>query len=66
MSAGTQSSAWLGLQDELAALSSNSSHRVVDGATHESVLYDREDAQITSAAIVGVVEAARDDQAQAR
>jgi len=66
VSAGTQSSAWLGLQDELAALSSNSRHRVVDGATHVSVLYDREDAQITSAAIVGVVEAARDDQAQAR
>ena len=66
VSAGTQSPAWLGLQDELAALSSNSRHRVVDGATHESVLYDREDAQITSAAIVGVVEAARDDQAQAR
>ena len=66
VSAGTQSSAWLGLQDELAALSSNSRHRVVDGATHASVLYDREDAQITSAAIVGVVEAARDDQAQAR
>jgi pimeloyl-ACP methyl ester carboxylesterase len=66
VSAGKQPPAWLELQDELATLSSDSSHRVVDGATHVSVLYDRDDAQKTSAAIVGVVEAARDDQAQAR
>ncbi len=60
VSAGKQPPAWLELQDELATLSSDSSHRVVDGATHVSVLYDRDDAQKTSAAIVGVVEAARD------
>lgn len=66
VSAGTQSSAWLGLQDELAALSSDSSHRVVEGATHVSVLYDRDDARATGAAIVGVVEAARDDRPLAR
>ena len=62
VSAGKQPPAWLELQDELATLSSDSSHRVVEGATHVSVLYDRGDAQETSAAIVGVVEAARDDR----
>jgi hypothetical protein len=41
-------------------------HRVVEGATHVSVLYDRSDAQETSAAIVEVVEAARNDQPLAR
>jgi hypothetical protein len=50
----------------LAALSSNSTHRVVEGATHVSVLYDPGDAQVASAAIVEVVEAARDDQPLAR
>jgi pimeloyl-ACP methyl ester carboxylesterase len=66
VSAGTQPSAWLGLQDELAALSSDSSHHVVEGADHASVLYDPDDAKITSAAVVGVVEAARDDRPRAR
>ena len=59
LSAGEQPSDWLEMQDELTALSSNSIHRVVDGATHESLLYDRGDAQVTSAAIEQVVEAAR-------
>jgi pimeloyl-ACP methyl ester carboxylesterase len=66
VSAGTQPRDWLELQYELAALSPNSSHRVVEGATHVSVLYDPDDAKITSAAIVGVVEAARDDRPLAR
>jgi pimeloyl-ACP methyl ester carboxylesterase len=66
VSAGTQPRDWLELQDELAALSTDSSRRVVDGATHVSVLYDPDDAQITSEAIVGVVEAARDDRPLAR
>ncbi len=59
ISAGEQSSDWLEMQDELAALSSNSTHRVVEEATHESLLYDRGDAQVTSAAIEQVVEAGR-------
>jgi hypothetical protein len=66
VSAGTQPSAWLGLQDELAALSSDSTHPVVEGATHVAVLYDRDDAKITSTAIADVVAAARDDQPQTR
>jgi len=57
ISAGEQSPGWLEMQDELATLSPNSIHRVVEGATHESLLYERHDAQVTSAAIEQVVEA---------
>lgn len=48
---------WLELQGELAALSPNSLHRVVEGATHESLLFEKHDAQVTSAAILKVVDA---------
>src|SRR5919112_2773117 len=52
VSAGdNQAPDWLEMQDELAALSSNSTHRVVEGATHESLLYDKRDSQVTSATI---------------
>jgi pimeloyl-ACP methyl ester carboxylesterase len=63
VSAGEQSPSWLGMQEELAALSPNSVHRVVEGATHVSLLYERRDARATSAAIVEVVKAVRNDQA---
>ena len=66
ITAGEQSSGWLEMQDELAALSSNSIHHVVDGATHESLLYDKGDAQVTSAAILEVVEVVRNDHPLAR
>ncbi len=62
ISAGEQSPSWLDMQEELAALSPDSIHRVVDGANHESLLYEKHDAQETSAAIVEVVEAVRNDQ----
>jgi pimeloyl-ACP methyl ester carboxylesterase len=62
VSAGTQSSGWLELQDDLATLSPNSMHRVVEGATHTSVVYERSEAQATSAAIVEVVAAVRNDR----
>jgi pimeloyl-ACP methyl ester carboxylesterase len=62
ITAGEQPPSWLEKQDELAALSSDSIHRVVDGATHESLLYDKGDAQVTSAAIDQVVEAVRADR----
>jgi pimeloyl-ACP methyl ester carboxylesterase len=62
ISAGEQPSGWLEMQEELAALSSDSVHRVVNGATHESLLYERRDAQVSSAAIDQVVEAVRTDQ----
>ena len=66
VSAGTQESEWLDLQDKLATLSSNSTHRVVEEATHTSVLDDRSDAQATSTAIVEVVSAVRNDQSLVR
>ena len=53
---------WLEHQDKLATLSSDSIHRVVKGATHTSLLYDRSDSQATSAAIVEVVAAVRNDR----
>src|SRR5215217_6785325 len=57
---------WLKLQDKLATLSSNSIHRVVKGATHTSLVYERSDSQATSAAIVEVVAAVRNDRPLAR
>ena len=62
VTAGESEPSWLKLQDELATLSSNSIHRVVKGATHESLLYERSDAQATSAAIDEVVAAVQNDR----
>lgn len=50
------------MQEELATLSSDSVHHVVEGATHESLLYERRDAQASSAAIDQVVEAVRNNR----
>jgi pimeloyl-ACP methyl ester carboxylesterase len=66
ISAGEQPSRWLEMQEELATLSPNSIHRVVEGATHVSLLYDKSDAQVTSAAIDQVVEAVRTDRPLSR
>jgi major membrane immunogen (membrane-anchored lipoprotein) len=66
VSAGTQEPEWLKLQDDLVTLSSDSTHRVVEGATHTSLLYERSDAQASSAAIVDVVAAVRNDRSLAR
>jgi pimeloyl-ACP methyl ester carboxylesterase len=66
ISAGEQSSDWLEMQDELATLSPNSIHRVVEGATHESLLYGKRDAQVTSVAIEQVAEAVRTGRPMSR
>jgi pimeloyl-ACP methyl ester carboxylesterase len=66
VTAGESEPSWLKQQDKLATLSSNSIHRVVKGATHTSLLYERSDAQATSAAIVEVVAAVRNDRPLAR
>ena len=66
VTAGESEPSWLKRQDELATLSSNSIHRVVKGATHESLLYERSDSQATSAAIDEVVAAVRNDRQLAR
>jgi hypothetical protein len=50
------------LHKELTALSSNSVHQVVEGATHGSLLHDHQHAQATSTAIRQVVNAARSRQ----
>src|SRR5215213_8712877 len=66
VTAGESEPSWLKRQDKLATLSSDSNHRVVKGATHESLVYDRSDSQATSAAIVEVVAAVRNDRPLAR
>jgi pimeloyl-ACP methyl ester carboxylesterase len=66
VTAGESEPSWLKRQEKLATLSSNSIHRVVKGATHESLLYDRSDSQATSAAIVEVVASVRNDRSLAR
>jgi hypothetical protein len=46
-------------QDAMAALSNNSLHNVVPGATHQSLVDNPTDAAVVSEAIVDVVEAIR-------
>jgi pimeloyl-ACP methyl ester carboxylesterase len=50
---------WLTPQTELAALSNNSVHLVVAGASHQSLLDNQADAAVSSQAITQVVDAAR-------
>lgn len=54
--------AWSTAQDQLARLSSNAVHRVVDGATHEALVADRKYAAITTHAILDVVMSVRSAQ----
>lgn len=53
---------WGVFQAELARLSTNSIHQTLDGATHASVIHDEANAQVTSALIQRVVEAAATGQ----
>jgi pimeloyl-ACP methyl ester carboxylesterase len=48
---------WQAKQDELATLSTTSAHRVVSGATHPSLIFDKQDAAETTQAILDVVAA---------
>ena len=50
---------WRAMQDELAALSTNSVHRVVPGATHSSLVTDRSHVAQSSDAIRDVVASVR-------
>jgi hypothetical protein len=45
--------------DDLTAFSTNSAHRVVDGATHESLILHEQDAAATTQAILDVVSSVR-------
>lgn len=59
VSAGAQQPAmWADLQAELVTLSTNTQHITVEHANHQSLVFKQEDAQVTSAAILQVVEAA--------
>ena len=59
VTAGQQTRDWLQLQNELVALSSNSVHREVAGATHDSLLFTDRDASTSSEAILHVVQSVR-------
>ncbi len=50
---------WMSAQDEMATLSANSLHRVVAGATHQSLIADPDDASAVSKAIHDVVVSVR-------
>ena len=54
-----QQDGWASAQDGLATLSTKSVHRLVPGATHDSLVDDRGDAAISSRAIVDVVRSIR-------
>jgi pimeloyl-ACP methyl ester carboxylesterase len=49
-------------QDKLATLSTNSSHRVVDGASHPALIYNERYAKATTQAILDVVSSVRNNQ----
>jgi pimeloyl-ACP methyl ester carboxylesterase len=60
LTAGTGSApSWSASQEALAALSTNSLHRVIGGATHASLITDQEDAAATARGILDVVSAVR-------
>ena len=51
--------AWSAAQNRMATLSTNSVHRIIDGATHEDLITDEEDAAATTQAILDVVSSVR-------
>lgn len=51
--------AWLAKHNALAALSTNSAHRVIDGASHEDLVADQGDAAVSTQAIRDVVVSVR-------
>jgi pimeloyl-ACP methyl ester carboxylesterase len=62
LTAGTGSSAgWMADQDLLATLSTNSAHRVIEGATHAALLHDEQYAAQTTQAILDVISSVQND-----
>jgi hypothetical protein len=51
--------AWPAAQNRMATLSTNSVHRVIDGATHEDLVGNEEDAAASTRAILDVVSSVR-------
>jgi hypothetical protein len=58
--------AWSAAQNRMATLSTNSVHRVIDGATHEDLVVSEEDAAATTQAILDVVASVRSPRRLAR
>lgn len=56
---GTSDAGWFAAQDRLAQLSTNSAHRVIAGASHQSLVADRDGAAATTQAILDVVSSVR-------
>ena len=54
--------AWSAAQTDLATLSTKSVHRVIDDATHESLIANEEDAAATTQAILDVVSTIRSEE----
>jgi pimeloyl-ACP methyl ester carboxylesterase len=51
--------AWAAAQNRMATLSTNSAHRIIDGATHQDLIANQEDAATTTQAILDVVASVR-------
>jgi hypothetical protein len=62
ITADDQPPEWRLMQNELAALSSNSNHRIAPGTTHASLLFSQRDAALSSAAIAQVIMSVRAGQ----
>jgi pimeloyl-ACP methyl ester carboxylesterase len=58
--------AWSAAQNRMATLSTNSVHRIIDGASHEDLIVDEEDAATTTQAILDVVSSVRSKGALVR
>ena len=58
--------AWSVAQNRMARLSTNSVHRIIDGATHEDLITDQADAAATTQAILDVVSAVRNPESLVR
>jgi pimeloyl-ACP methyl ester carboxylesterase len=64
LTAGVGSSAiWMANQEHLVTLSSNSVHRVIEGAIHAGLLLDEQSAAATTRAILDVVSSIRNAEA---
>ncbi len=59
ISAGKQPREWLELQEDMVGLSTNSTQRVIDDATHVSLIFDKETAAEVADGILEVLQAAR-------
>jgi pimeloyl-ACP methyl ester carboxylesterase len=60
LTAGSGSAAtWMAAQNQTATMSTNSVHRVVEGATHPDLILKQADAAVTAQAIINVVSSVR-------